>query len=305
MKIFVSYHRSDQQAVARLVVKLQGHGHSVWSDAELYGGQLWWSEILDQIEQSDAVILALSPAFLRSIACARERHYAFKLGKSLFPIEVAPVNERALPEDLQGIMLTDSAGKLADALSLLPPAPPLPDPMPTRPTPPISEYALMRDRICAGQLDRGEQFAIIAELLLLSRSDDSADRHAAHELLDDINRSMYLFAGPARLLQKFKEPSPQPAPAVAAPVIKSTPWRAIIGAAIGSIGITSLFILVGMYRILPKPYELVVPNAALAGIGALLCSLDMRHHPRSAKLGLVICAISVFAASLDLVLHVI
>ena len=290
MKLFVSYQRSDHNAVDRLVDELRRRQHTVWTDQQLYVAQVWWSEILDQIEQVDAMVLALSPAYLASQACAAERAYAAACRKPLIPIAVVPVSDVALPADLAPIQRVGTLPELIDELRLLPPTPSLPRPLPERPGAPFSRYALLRDEICTQPLDVGRQFGIVAELYLYSRSSDPAAEAAGHQLLNDVGRSAHLYAAPMRLLEELRRPVER----------TSTPWAAIVGAALGGIGLTNLLIVVGTYRIVPKPLDFVTPNIVLALLGAVLCCFALRRHLASALIGLSVCLISVAGAALNL-----
>jgi hypothetical protein len=290
MKLFVSYHRSDHTAVERLVDELRRRQHTVWTDQQLYVAQVWWSEILDQIKQVDAVVLAVSPAYLASQACAAERAYASACRRPLVPFAVVPVSDLAWPADLAAIQHVESVRELIDELRLLPPTPPLPRPLPERPAAPFSRYALLRDEICTQPLDVGRQFGIVAELYLYSRSAEPAAEAAGHQLLNDVSRSAYLYAAPMRLLEELRRPVGSTSP----------PWPAILGAALGGIGFANLLIVIGIYRIVPRPWDFVTPNVALALLGAALCCFALRRHLPSALIGLSVCFVSIAAAAINM-----
>lgn len=328
MKIFVSYNRVNQRAVETMVDALRSLDHEIWFDRSLHLGQDWWKAILDQIEHADALLLALSPEFLASKACTAERLYAARLGKPLLPVKVAPVNDAVLPGELAYLHVLDyvrptdkSAIELVRGVRGLPPAGPLPQPPPPRPAAPLSNYIDLRDRICGGPLAKTDQFAIIAELILGTRSDDPEERQVAHELLVDSGRSQHLWVPPDRLLRdelaklgnglptvQIAHPpdsSPEPAPPPPAP----TPWLAIIGVAVGSLGLANLAFLVGLYdlaltiggwtRESERPFGFVTVNFLLAVAGGVLCLLTRRRHPPSAWLGAAVCALSALFAVLD------
>jgi hypothetical protein len=291
MKLFVSYHRSDQAKVDQLVGELRQRGHSVWTDQQLYVAQVWWSEILAQIRRVDAVVLALSPAYLASDACAAERAYAAACHRPLVQVQVEPVDVLTLPVDLAAIQRAASLPELIDELRLLPDDPPPPPrPLPEEPLAPVSRYALLRDEICNGPLDVGRQFSIVAELYLYSRSADPAAQAAGRKLLSDVGGSPYLFAAPMRLLIELPGTDEK----------GSSPWTAILGAALGGIGLTNLLIVIGFYRIVPRPLDFVTPNVVLALLGAILCSFALRRHLVSALIGLAVCLVSIAGAAYNL-----
>jgi hypothetical protein len=140
MQIFVSYTRQDESRVHPLANGLRLLRHEVWLDDELTGGQAWWDTILRRIRESDALLLALSPAALASQACQREMEYATSLGKPMLPVMVSQVLPELLSPDVAAIHIVDyttpgeaAVFRLAGALSMLPSAPTLPDPLPVPP----------------------------------------------------------------------------------------------------------------------------------------------------------------------------
>lgn len=189
MHLIVSYTRSDQEAVKPLVEGLRRTGHDVWLDRELTGGESWWASILSHIRASDALILAVSMKELESDACQREVDYARALGKPVLPVMVSPVTVAQLPSDLASEQFVDfthpsfeTAFMLAGAISKLPTAPPLPDPLPEPPAVPISYLNEIAGRIYGGKvLTLDDQFAIIGRLRQGLQVD--ADRETATRLL--------------------------------------------------------------------------------------------------------------------------
>jgi hypothetical protein len=289
MKLFVSYNRDDRTTVNRIVAELRRHQHEVWIDESLTAAQTWWSKILDRIEEADAVVLALSPAYLAAEACNLERRYAAECHRPLVPVCVAPFPDVALPAELAGIQFAKSTAKLVTALAALPEAPALPIPPPERPPTPLLPYILLRDEICTKKLEMERQFGIIAELHLYSRSPDPEESASGRWLLGDVAKSPHLYAAPARLLQEW-HPDDTP----------TTPWTAILGAALGGIGLTNLLIVIGVYRIVPRPLDFVTPNVVLALLGAVLCCFALRRHLLSALIGLAVCLVSIAGAAYNL-----
>ena len=299
VRVFVSYNRADQDVVEAMVDELRKAGHNIWLDALLRPGQLWWSEILDEIERADVVVLALSPEYLSAEACTAERRYAARLRRPVLPIAIRPIAIGALPGDLAGIQVCGSVKDLVGTLRRQKPPPPLPRPMPERPRPPLSELALMRDRMKEVPLDESVQFAIIAELILASRTADGAERDTARLLLADCATSKYLFQRPARLLHDELNKVPQPAPRPPPP--PSTPRLVIAGAALGGIALFSFLSLLRVYNILPRPYEVVGPHAVLVVAGTAMCVASLRRHRGSALFGLTICLLGALAVVADLI----
>ncbi len=145
-KAFISYNRDSQDMARNLVDDVKALGYTVWFDRELSGGQAWWDRILATIRDCDVFVFVLDPKGLNSVACQREFGYASALGKPVLPVLVADgVSTNLLPPELSRIQLIDyrkqdrqSAISLARALAGLPPAKPIPDPLPPPPEIPVS-----------------------------------------------------------------------------------------------------------------------------------------------------------------------
>jgi hypothetical protein len=145
-QIFVSYSRDDHLAADRLAKDLRDLGHAVWLDQDLSGGQAWWEQILAQIRGADVFVFVLSAASLASTACQREYGYAAELRRPILPVLVGEgLSLNRLPPALSQVQLVDgreptvqAIKALVRALQSLPPAVPLPDPLPPPPEVPLS-----------------------------------------------------------------------------------------------------------------------------------------------------------------------
>ncbi len=202
MDIFVSYSRKNQEAANLLAHDLQDLGHDVWLDQELTGGQNWWERILSEIRQCDAFVFVLAQEALRSTACQREWGYAAQLNKRILPVLVAEgVSTNLLPSALSTIQFMDyrhqdkqAFSALNKALQNLPPAQPLPAPLPTPPEVPLSYLNSMRDQIEKQGLppDLEGQRAIINKLK--DGFDSQDEREDVLRLLQDIRNHPNLLA---------------------------------------------------------------------------------------------------------------
>jgi TIR domain len=212
MLLFVSYARQDRPKVSSLVAGLELLHHEIWLDEQLSGGQRWWDQILSGIRRCDALLPILSPAALESHACTLERHYAKELGKSVLPILMEPIHTDLLPPDLAVVQYVDyttpgerAAFQIAGNLAALPPAPPLPDPMPEAPPVPISYLSELGQRVTAPTLSLDEQLALVSRLrMALQRSNE---RDAAIDLLIKLQQRDDLYYAPAMELVKLTSQS--------------------------------------------------------------------------------------------------
>jgi TIR domain len=191
MRLFVSYAREDKERALALAQGMRWMNHDVWMDDSITGGESWWHAILASIRQCDAVVAVISPRYVKSQASELERDYAQRLGKPLLPVLVDPVDTLLLPVDLAAVQLVDytsdpseSAFRLAAALSRLPPAPPLPQPLPNEPPVPVSYLSDLARRVRATTLTLDEQLSLIDRLIVAMNRVD--ERDAAQLLLQEL-----------------------------------------------------------------------------------------------------------------------
>lgn len=197
--LFLSYATADIEHLGLLREGIEMLHYNLWMDRNLDPGHVWWEDILEQIRNCDAVIVAVSPALVESDAAARERWYARQLGKPLLPVLVAPVKNEVLPADLATIQFVDlispdqRAGfRLSNALAALPPAPPLPNPLPDPPPAPISYMSGIADAVRAPELSRQDQKVIVSDLR--GAMERPKEHDAALELLKEMAQRRDLFA---------------------------------------------------------------------------------------------------------------
>jgi hypothetical protein len=200
LKVFISYNRQSATITKRLLDDIKQLGHTPWLDQEVSGGQLWWDRILEEIRNCDALVFVVDEESLQSLACKREYEYAADLGKSVLPILVADgVSTDVLPRHLAQHQRIDyrkrdldCVRQLARALSALPPARPLPDPLPLAPEAPLSHLASLTTRIAgADAMTYEEQCALLIDLWRSLRV--PATRVDAYSLLERLRNRPDLF----------------------------------------------------------------------------------------------------------------
>jgi hypothetical protein len=200
-KIFISYSRQSEAMAKILVNDFESLGHDVWFDRELSGGQVWWDHILDNIRGCDVFVFLLDPKALNSTACQREWGYAKHLGKLILPVLAADgVSINLLPPELSQIQYVDyrkqdrsTAFSLARALASIPPAKPLPDPLPPPPEVPVSYLGGLARKIDnAATLSYEEQSALLTDLRTSFR--DAAIADDSRALLEKLRKRRDLFA---------------------------------------------------------------------------------------------------------------
>jgi hypothetical protein len=200
-KTFVSYSRKSEAAAKALVADLENLGHTPWFDQDLSGGQAWWDQILATIRGCDIFVFVLDPDSLASTACQREYGYAADLKKPIVPVLVSgDVSLALLPPALSQIQLVDYRGedrtaafRLARAVSQVPPAGPLPDPLPDPPAVPLSYLGTLAAQVDGtSTLSYEHQSALLLDLKAQLRDPGTADD--ARLLLDRLRRRRDLLA---------------------------------------------------------------------------------------------------------------
>ena len=90
MKVFMSHSHSDAVLAARVSNALENNGLEVWDpDRELLPGDNWAGEVARALEESDAMVVLLTPAAAGSRWVKREIEYA--LGAKNFSNRLIPV----------------------------------------------------------------------------------------------------------------------------------------------------------------------------------------------------------------------
>ena len=90
MKVFMSHSDSDAMLAARVSDALENNGLEVWDpDRELFPGDNWAAEVARALEESDAMVVLLTPATAGSRWVKRDIEYA--LGAKNFSNRLIPV----------------------------------------------------------------------------------------------------------------------------------------------------------------------------------------------------------------------
>lgn len=128
-QVFISYSRKDLTFVEHLISDLKKTGIDVWYDLSgLEGGSRWGTEIKNAIQNSDYVIVVLSPDSIASEWVEREYLLSDNLKKKILPLMY---RECDLPlsflnlnyVDVQGDNYTQNFDKITRFLSTTPSAP--------------------------------------------------------------------------------------------------------------------------------------------------------------------------------------
>lgn len=89
MKVFISHSSKDKNLVRRIADALEASGMDVWDDSEILPGENWAEKIAKALEESQAMVVLLTPESLSSEQVLREVGYA--LGKIEYNKRLIPV----------------------------------------------------------------------------------------------------------------------------------------------------------------------------------------------------------------------
>jgi hypothetical protein len=191
--LFVSYTRENKALVRALKDDLERVGRSVWLDHQIHGGERWWQEIIQQIQDAEVFLFALSKDSWRSRPCRAELRYAEQLGVPIIPVRVGPLENLRIP--IAEKQIIDYRERNADAvinliaavieLSAQPRQ--LPDPLPTPPEMPFEYLYRIAGLIDVQQIPPDDQGEVIAELRRrLKVEEDDVARHDILLLLKEL-----------------------------------------------------------------------------------------------------------------------
>lgn len=182
MTLFVSYTRQDEALVRALKDDLERVGRSVWLDHQIHGGERWWQEIIQQIQNAEVFLFALSKNSWRSRPCRAELRYAEQLQVPVIPVRVGPLENLRIPlAEKQIIDYRERSadvviGLIAAVTELSAQERQLPDPLPEPPEMPFEYLYRIAGLIDVQQIPPDDQGQLIAELRrrLKTEEDDGA-----------------------------------------------------------------------------------------------------------------------------------
>ena len=93
MNVFLSHSHRDREFARRLSNELAGLGFEVWDETQIIPGTNWGLEVGRALDQSDAMIVLISPDYVASESARRELEYALvtpKYAGRLIPVLLKP-----------------------------------------------------------------------------------------------------------------------------------------------------------------------------------------------------------------------
>lgn len=96
-RFFVSYSRSVQKDVKKVVDLLRAAGHEVWWDTDIPAVHDWWATILDNIEWCEVFLFVVSEKSVQSPYCLAELKYANDRKRPILPFVVDDHTQYTIP----------------------------------------------------------------------------------------------------------------------------------------------------------------------------------------------------------------
>lgn len=91
-QVFLADADADRDCQEQIRLALLGEGITVWSSrTDIQSGKDFQTEINRGIENTDNLVVLLSPQALSSTYCLREIQYAFALNKRVIPLLIEPI----------------------------------------------------------------------------------------------------------------------------------------------------------------------------------------------------------------------
>lgn len=97
MKVFISHASTDAKLARRIADVLRAAGFQVWDETQILPGDNWGAKLAEALQESDAMVVLLTPNSLHAPNLSHEVGYA--LGKEEFKNRLIPVIA-ASPEQL-------------------------------------------------------------------------------------------------------------------------------------------------------------------------------------------------------------
>jgi len=117
MRIFVNYSWKDKEVARDIKSRLAAEGFDVWRDEEVMPGDNWPLAVGGALDESDAMVVLLSPDAMDSETVVHGIQYALaesRFENRLFPVVVRPT--RKIPAILRACSLVDWSKNPEEAL---------------------------------------------------------------------------------------------------------------------------------------------------------------------------------------------
>jgi len=114
MKVFISHAGADETFVRKVVAGLEEAGFEAWdASREILPGDNWADKTARALQESEAMVVLLSPDALRSGSVRREIDYALgeqRYSNRLIPVLPKELNEEEIPWILRHLRMIQLGG---------------------------------------------------------------------------------------------------------------------------------------------------------------------------------------------------
>jgi hypothetical protein len=100
MKVFISHSNQDNLLARKIARVLQEEGLEVWDEQNILPGDNWAGKVAEALDESQAMVVLLTPHALASEWVRREIEYALgkeNYTKRVVPVVVGQLSEESLP----------------------------------------------------------------------------------------------------------------------------------------------------------------------------------------------------------------
>lgn len=116
-RVYLSYAQSDRRLAATLAKDLNAAGFTVWSDQEVLPGDNWARKVAEALEESEAMVVIVSPAAAKSERVHREVEFALgspRYADRLIPVVVKPTRDMPwILDELEPVSVKKAKGEVS------------------------------------------------------------------------------------------------------------------------------------------------------------------------------------------------
>jgi hypothetical protein len=110
-QVFISHSRHDRKAAERVAKVIRDEGYDAWWDEEIRPGSNWAEGIAEALNRSQAIVMLISPDFIKSDWAQKEIEYALsgeKFNRRVIPVLLKPTAQ--FPWILDRLNVIDASG---------------------------------------------------------------------------------------------------------------------------------------------------------------------------------------------------
>ncbi len=93
LRVFISYSHRDRRAAERVAETIRNEGYDAWWDVDIRPGANWAEETAEALNGSQAIVMLISPDFMKSDWAQKEIDFALtgeKFNRRVIPVLLRP-----------------------------------------------------------------------------------------------------------------------------------------------------------------------------------------------------------------------